>query len=104
MSENECLVYFAAWIVSGLIGAVIGQCRGRIRAGILFGFLLGPLGWLLIGFGPDVRPKCSDCGGVLVKGARKCMHCGLPTNYVEPFDPIKYEEIKKAWKNTRGGD
>jgi len=65
------------WIVvGGLVGVLCGTARGRVNEGFLFGALLGPIGWLLILVGPDKRPKCSECGGVVVPGARKCMHCG----------------------------
>jgi len=63
-------------IISSLIGALIGKYKGRTGEGALAGFLLGPIGWLIAALFEDRRQRCSECGGVIVEGARKCMHCG----------------------------
>lgn len=68
---------FVLWgIVGPLIGTLIGQNKGRIAAGALFGLLLGPIGWAIVALGPNLKPKCPECGGVVVPGARKCKNCG----------------------------
>jgi DNA-directed RNA polymerase subunit RPC12/RpoP len=65
------------WIFFGcLVGYLAGRARGRESDGLLLGALLGPIGWLLILCGPDKRPKCIECGGVVIAGAVKCSHCG----------------------------
>jgi hypothetical protein len=65
------------WIIVGtLVGALIGQAKGRVAAGAFFGFLLGPIGWLITALGPNKKPKCPECGGEIVPGARKCKNCG----------------------------
>ena len=70
-------LYFLGWVVIfGAIGAAIGGHKGRQEAGFLWGALLGPLGWLVIAVGPDLRPKCDKCGGVVVAGASRCKNCG----------------------------
>src|SRR5208283_2837355 len=46
------VLYF---IVFGLIGVVVGQRKGRAFAGFVFGALLGPIGWLIVALGPDVK-------------------------------------------------
>lgn len=67
---------FTAVVVTGLIGALIGQRKGRVGAGLLFGWLLGPLGWLVVALGPNLKRKCPYCRGVIAEGAVKCKHCG----------------------------
>jgi predicted RNA-binding Zn-ribbon protein involved in translation (DUF1610 family) len=65
------------WIlVGGLVGHLCGQARGRKTEGTIWGIVLGPIGWLVILCGKDARPRCPECGGVVVAGARKCQHCG----------------------------
>src|SRR5271170_1922106 len=68
--------YFVGWIACILIGALIGKCKGRADSGLVWSALLGPIGWLIVALMDDLRPVCSECGGVIVDGARKCKHCG----------------------------
>lgn len=63
--------------IAGAIGAVIGRSRGRERDGLVLGFLLGPIGWVLVLMGKDERPRCSECGGVVVEDAKRCKNCGV---------------------------
>jgi hypothetical protein len=73
----DYLDYFVVWIVfCVLVGALIGKHRGRAGSGVIWGGLLGPVGWLIVALMEDMRPKCTQCGGVIVEGARKCLHCG----------------------------
>jgi hypothetical protein len=62
--------------VQAFVGMLVGRWRGRPGSGIVWGFLLGPIGWLITAAMKDMRPKCPDCGGVRVEGARKCRFCG----------------------------
>jgi DNA-directed RNA polymerase subunit RPC12/RpoP len=69
--------YFIFWlIVNVLVGYGLGKTRGQPGVGVAVSVLLGPIGWIAILVSSDMRPKCSECGGVVVLGARKCMHCG----------------------------
>ncbi len=63
-------------LFSALIGSLIGGTKGRSGAGAVLGLLIGPIGWLLVAVGKDRRPKCPECGGVIVPGARRCKNCG----------------------------
>jgi len=63
-------------VIGGLVGSAIGKARGRRKAGAVWGALLGVIGWVVIAAGPDLRPKCSECGGSIVEGARRCKNCG----------------------------
>jgi len=68
--------FLISLVISAAIGALIGERKGRLGAGALFGVLLGPLGWLIVALGPNMKPKCRACGGVLNPNAIKCVHCG----------------------------
>lgn len=57
---SDFTVLFWSWILCGLIGAAIGSTKGRSGAGFWFGLLLGPLGWLLVAVGPDLRKKVPE--------------------------------------------
>lgn len=73
----ELTSYLLFWcLIGGLIGLLIGQTKGRSGAGFFFGALLGPIGWLVVAAGPNLKAKCPECGGVVVPGARKCKNCG----------------------------
>jgi hypothetical protein len=68
--------YFIGWLACVLVGALIGKYKGRVDSGIVWSALLGPIGWLFVALMEDLRAKCPHCLGVVVEGARKCMHCG----------------------------
>jgi hypothetical protein len=72
----EDWILLCGWSATGVIGYLLGKSKGKPVAGSLFGFLLGPVGWLLIAFSPDARPKCPQCKGPIEPGARKCRNCG----------------------------
>jgi predicted amidophosphoribosyltransferase len=63
-------------VLGGLVGLAIGQKKGRTGEAFLLGFLLGPIGWLLVGLGPSMGPKCPHCGGSVEAGFTACRHCG----------------------------
>jgi hypothetical protein len=44
-------------IIGCLVGLAIGQTRGRPLAGFFLGLLIGPIGWLLVFFGPNPKKK-----------------------------------------------
>lgn len=70
------LIVLGGISLSGLIGAAIASTRGQAVPGFLFGALLGPIGWAICFFTSDVRPKCPECKGVVISGARRCKNCG----------------------------
>ncbi len=72
------LVFFLFWVVlGGLVGYAIGKARGRPEAGAIWGALLGVIGWAVIAAGPNLLPKCPECRGTIVEGARRCKNCGV---------------------------
>ncbi len=68
------------WVaIGGLIGAAIGTKKNRALGGFVLGLILGPIGWLLVAVGPDLRekgPSCPHCGGEMALGKAVCRHCG----------------------------
>jgi hypothetical protein len=68
------LLIFNALICGG-IGALLGRLRSRITAGFWLGFLLGPVGWLLVGFLEDKTLRCPECFGTVLSGSTRCRHC-----------------------------
>ena len=77
MNELFWLFYILLWgLIGGLVGHAIGKAKGRPEDGVLWGVLLGFIGWLVIAAGPDKRPKCPECLGATIPGARRCKNCG----------------------------
>lgn len=71
------LPVLGVWALCSLVGVFLAEHRGRWRIeGFMWGALLGPIGLLIMALGPDFRPYCSECGGVLAPEARRCRHCG----------------------------
>jgi hypothetical protein len=73
------------WVfISSIVGKLIGDRKGRGGAGLLFGALLGPIGWLIILLGPDLKAeqeaaqlrKCPFCAELVQREAKVCKHCG----------------------------
>lgn len=88
--------------VGGLVGHAIGRYRGRAAAGAVWGALLGLIGWLVIAAGPDYRPRCPECQGVVVPGARKCKNCGsdLPSELEALAEPDMTPDARyEPWKD-----
>lgn len=76
--DYQTVLWLIPWIlVGGLVGTAIGRAKGRPEAGAAWGAFLGVLGWAVIAAGPDRRPKCPECQGVVVQGARRCKNCGV---------------------------
>lgn len=70
------MVLIVGWLFCALVGLLIGQKKKRPTAGFLWGLILGPIGWLIVAVGPNMGPKCPECKGDIVAGARKCKNCG----------------------------
>jgi predicted RNA-binding Zn-ribbon protein involved in translation (DUF1610 family) len=52
------LIAFICYVaIFGLIGMIIGQTKGWPAAGFLFGALLGPIGWLVVAVGPNIKAE-----------------------------------------------
>jgi len=75
-SGERLMEWVIGWIIGTLIGALIGQSKGRAIYGAFWAALLGPIGWLIVALGANVKPKCNECGGVVMLGARRCKNCG----------------------------
>lgn len=76
--DQALLIWILLWVlIGGLVGSAIGKAKGRPEAGAAWGVLLGVIGWLVIAAGPDMRPKCPECHGSVVAGAKRCMNCGV---------------------------
>lgn len=45
------------WVMFGVIGHFIGKQKGRPVEGAVLGVLLGPIGWMVVHFGPDYRTE-----------------------------------------------
>lgn len=85
--ESEAFVLLLGALVGALVGRMIGARRGRERAGTWWGLLLGPLGWLIVAAGPDLRPKCPACRGPVEPDATRCRGCGEDLGEVDPARP-----------------
>ncbi|HUP21317.1 MAG TPA: hypothetical protein VNB06_00075 [Thermoanaerobaculia bacterium] len=72
----EIFLYLAVWALWGIVGFAIGKRKHRPEAGFWWGLFLGPIGWLIVGLGPNMGPRCDECGGLVVPGSRRCRHCG----------------------------
>ena len=76
--SSHILVLIFYGVILGLVGALIGKRKGRQLGGFCLGFFLGPIGWLLVGFGPDYTNSatCPFCAERIKPEARVCKHCG----------------------------
>lgn len=96
------MIYVIAWLLSAIVGAIIGFAKGRPAAGAMWGLLLGPLGWFVLVSVPDTRPKCPECFGAVVVGARKCMHCGSSLKEIDALpnrSPYRRFVFDRTWKD-----
>ena len=76
MEGIACIGLVLFVMLNPLIGALIGQSKNRVIAGAFFGFLLGPIGWLIVALGPNLKRKCPHCAEPISSKARVCKHCG----------------------------
>jgi hypothetical protein len=74
--------------ISMLIGLVIGRSKGRAAGGAMLGLLIGPLGWLLVACGDDLRKKCTACRMPIDPEATICPHCRTPTIEKSTAEPL----------------
>ena len=51
------IMILLVWIIFGVIGHFIGKQKGRPVEGAVLGVLLGPIGLLVVHFGPDYRTE-----------------------------------------------
>lgn len=103
MADNQFAIIVVLWIILGaLIGAAIGNIKRRPEAGFVFGMLLGPLGWLIVGLGPDVGPKCPECGGEVVEGKPKCKNCGAEVHWPEQEEEAQTDPSSRAPAHPAG--
>ncbi|MEI6198264.1 MAG: hypothetical protein WCS42_28435 [Verrucomicrobiota bacterium] len=75
-SATPMLLLLVWGVLGSSVGFLIGRSRGKQRLGAALGIALGPIGWLITLCTKDLRPRCQECGGVVFKGAKKCLHCG----------------------------
>lgn len=77
----DLLFPLVLWVVvAGGVGYAIGNAKGNGRLGFWLGLLLGLIGWgivLVVNYSKDNRPKCPECKGAIVEGARRCKNCGV---------------------------
>lgn len=68
------------------VAIAIGAWKGRIFASIVWSSFLGPLGWIIVALGPNLKPitsaACPHCGGVVPVGQRDCKHCGNKVTWI----------------------
>ncbi len=99
-------------MVFGLVGWVIGERKGRPEAGFLFGALLGPIGWLIVAAGPDVKAaqaatrmrKCPYCAEMVQPDAKVCKHCGRDIAPSQPVQTTLSSSGARYYYSTDGGE
>ena len=74
------------WMVLSLVAGIIASSKNRSGFGYCFlSLILSPVVGLLLAIGlpkiveldPVAYSRCPDCKERVIKGARKCKHCGL---------------------------
>ncbi len=77
MNEAQtAAVIGAAWLACVAVGFYLGGLKARPWAGAILGLALGPVGWLITGALPSLKPRCPFCRSLLNDGAVKCHRCG----------------------------
>lgn len=85
-------------IASGVVGSLIGLTNGRRKQGFFWGLLLGPLGWFIMLTLVDIRPKCRQCLGAVIKNASRCKNCGAGLDWSQASKAIsKSDESILGW-------
>lgn len=90
-------------VLGGCVGAAIGGAqRNRAAAGAILGGIFGPLGWLLVAFGPDRRTVCRFCRRPANAKAVRCPHCQSDLSRGQgPLPPGEVDKILLAEKMAR---
>ncbi|MGL4575986.1 MAG: hypothetical protein ACRCV9_14470 [Burkholderiaceae bacterium] len=100
ITQIEFLVAIYALIALG-VGIAVGMARGRPLAGFLWALLLGPVGWLLVAVGPDMRNapvrsamrglECPHCAAQIKKDTVWCNACKQRVLWIKgvPRKPAK---------------
>ena len=96
-------------MIFGLVGWVVGERKGRPEAGFIFGALLGPIDWLIVAVGPDVRAakeaksmrKCPYCAELVQPDAKLCKHCGKSITPVFQSGADSTIQEYERWKKTK---
>lgn len=78
--DDPTLIILFWGVIGALVGLFIGDAKGRTGAGVVLGFLLGPIGWLIIGIGPNYKEaadtkKCPFCAERVKREGKVCKHC-----------------------------
>jgi len=95
---------FIGMLIGGLVGALIGRSRGRLVDGLGWGIILGPIGWLIVALGPDVKiaqaamrmRKCPSCAELVQPDAKVCKHCGRDINPTPTVSPNYFYNKEQA--------
>lgn len=79
------LMIYAA--ITLAVALALGIWKGRIVAAIVWSALLGPIGWVIVALGPDLKPitaePCPHCGGAVPVNQRDCKHCGNKVVWIQ---------------------
>ena len=96
MEGITLLLSIIGWLcIGGFVGGLIGSRIGNISSGVISGMLLGPIGWLILLFEEDTRPRCKACRSVVDPLATICPCCQTKRSPVRevrqgPVGGLKY--------------
>lgn len=69
------------------VAIAIGAWKGRVLAAMVWAAFLGPIGWMIVALGPNLKPvtsgACPHCGGVVPLNQRDCKHCGSKVVWIQ---------------------
>lgn len=86
MNDLTIGVYLIYSTITLGVALAIGIWKGRVLAALLWSGFLGPIGWIIVALGPNMKTAlavdCPHCGKTLPVNQVECNHCANKVSWV----------------------